>query len=102
MGYKVQISSVTLDITIHIKEEMQGHMTLKNKNSTKNDSKTSEEIKIKEKSCSPNPPTNINSRILNELFRGWVLEPHCSNNVVIRQGSVAGVQGMQSQEFISS
>lgn len=61
--------------------------------------KPSEEIK--EKSCIPSPPTNINSLILTELFRGWVLEPHRSNYVVTRQGFVAGVQGMQSQEIIS-
>lgn len=60
--------------------------------------KPSEEIK--EKSCIPSPPTNINSRILTELFRGF-LEPHCSNYVVTRQGFVAEVQEMQSQEFIS-
>lgn len=50
MGYKVQISSVTLDITIHIKEEMQGHMTLKNKNYTKKMTlKPVKKLKLKKK-----------------------------------------------------
>lgn len=57
LGYKVHITSVTLDITINIKEEMQGHMTLKIRENTKKMTlKPSEEIK--EKSCIPSPPTN--------------------------------------------
>lgn len=49
LGYKVQLSSVTLDITINIKEEIQGHMTLKHKRNfyQKMTLKPSEEIKEK-------------------------------------------------------